>query len=208
LILLNHYVFWIELCGSGGVASRERCKLNMISSSLVCANDRELIRRAPMMDWLATFFGAACLTRRYRWIAYVGCIGFLAHDAIWPAKAKDPATPVAPVNDALPDTAAHGKDGQSSTSTGAQMGRGWQPDYDPNAPAGPYGTEETTPTAPATPAPGRVPVDPTCITASGLAGPCPSPGGASRMPRGYARPYGAYRATPRGMDNGGGGGRN
>jgi hypothetical protein len=28
-------------------------------------NDRELIgdRRAPMMDWLATFFGAACLTR-------------------------------------------------------------------------------------------------------------------------------------------------
>ena len=26
------------------------------------------------------------------------------------------------------------------------------------------------------------------------------------MPRGYARPYSAYRATPRGMDNGGGAG--
>ena len=164
-----------------------------------------------MMEWLATF-GAACLIRCYRWIACVGCIGILAPDAIWPAKAKDPATAeiTTPVKNALPDTAVHGNDGQSSTTTGAQIGRGWQPDYDPNAPPGPYGgsAEGATPTAPATPVPGRLPVNPTCITAFGVAGPCPPPGRASRMPRGYARPNGAYRVTPRGMDNGGGGGRN
>ena len=146
----------------------------------------------------------------------------LAHDAICPdePKAKDLATPetTAPAQGALPeaDAAAHGKDwqGQSSPATGAQSGRGWQPEYDPNAPPGPYGgsAEETT-SAPATSASGHVPIQPTCITASGVAGPCLQPGvpyvaGTPRMPRGYARPYGAYRAQPRVMDNGGGGGRN
>jgi hypothetical protein len=140
-----------------------------------------------------------------------------SHDAICTdeSKAKDLATPeiTAPAQGPLPeaDAAAHGKDwqGQSSPTTGAQSGRGWQPEYDPNAPPGPYGgsAEETT-SAPATSASGQMPIQPTCMT-----GPCLQPGmpyvaGTPRMPRGYARPYGAYRAQPRVMDNGGGGGRN
>jgi hypothetical protein len=179
--------------------------------------------RSTMIGRTGTF-GAAGLAWRHRRPAYVGWISIfvLAHDAICPdeSKAKDPATPelTAPAQGALPeaDAAAHSKDwqGQSSPTTGAQSGRGWQPEYDPNAPPGPYGgsVEETT-SAPATSASGQVPTQPTCMTASGVAGPCLQPGvpyvaGTPRMSRGYARPYGVHRAQPRVMDNGGGGGRN
>jgi hypothetical protein len=174
-----------------------------------------------MMIWIVTF-GLAWLIWRYRWLAHVGWISIfvLAQDAMWPdePRAKDPAIPEisAPSKSAPPaaDTAVHGEDrqGQSSTTTGAQIGRGWQPEYDPSAPAGPYGgsTEEATSTAPPGSVPGRVPPQQTCVT-PGVAGPClqpRAPNMAARMQRGYARPNGAYRAEPRVMDNGGGGGRN
>jgi hypothetical protein len=173
------------------------------------------------MIWIVTF-GLACLIWRYRWLAHVGWISIfvLAQVAMWPdePKAKDPTIPEisAPAKSAPPgsDTAVHGEDQHGRSSTGAQIGRGWQPEYDPNAPAGPYGgnTEEATPTAPPGSLPGRVPSQQTCVT-SAVAGPCPQPGapymaGAPRMPPGYAGPNGAYRARPRVMDNRGGGGRN
>lgn len=177
------------------------------------------------MDSLVKF-GATSLICRHRWLTHVGWISLfvLAHDAIWPeeAKAKDLATPATPEIAASPNAipeanrTVHGKDwqGQPSTSTGAQIGRGWQPEYDPTAPAGPYGgsTEEATPTAPSGSVPGRV-LEPTCMTAFGVTAPCPRPGvpygvETPRMPRGYAQPYGVHGSQPRVKDNGGGGGRN
>jgi len=137
--------------------------------------------------------------------------------------AKDPDIPAgaAPSVTTPPEDKVEGemaepeadRQGPSSTTAGPPRGRGWEPEYDANAPPGPYGglTEETP--APTVSSPGRTPAQSTCVTASGAVAPCAQPSlpyvvGPPRMAPGYAPGFGAYRVRPRGIDNRGGGGRN